>query len=57
MGRAVRHAVADDFVVATGETHTVAEFAQAALLRAGVDDWERHVEVDLSLFCDRWTRR
>jgi GDPmannose 4,6-dehydratase len=45
MVRAARHDVADDFVVATGSTHTVAEFAQAALRRAGLgDDWERYVE-------------
>lgn len=45
MVRAARHEVAGDFVVATGTTHTVAEFAQAALRRAGLgDDWERHVE-------------
>lgn len=47
MIRAARHDVADDFVVATGETHTVAEFAEAALRRAGVGDgWADHVEVD-----------
>lgn len=45
MVRAARHDVAGDFVVATGSTHTVAEFAEAALRRAGLgDDWERHVE-------------
>jgi GDPmannose 4,6-dehydratase len=47
MIRAVRHQIADDFVVATGETHTVAEFAEAALRRAGVGEhWRDHVEVD-----------
>lgn len=47
MVRAARHEVADDFVVATGQTHTVAEFAEAALRRAGIgDDWADHVEVD-----------
>ncbi len=47
MVRAARHPVADDFVVATGETHTVAEFAEAALRRAGLGDaWRDHVEVD-----------
>ena len=30
MGRILRHPVADDFVVATGETHTVREFATLA---------------------------
>jgi GDPmannose 4,6-dehydratase len=47
MVRAVRHEIAGDFVVATGETHTVADFAEAALRRAGLgDDWREHVEVD-----------
>ena len=35
----------DDYVVATGESHTVREFCQAAFDRAGLD-WERHVRVD-----------
>ncbi len=47
MVRALRHDVADDFVVATGRTHSVRDFAEAALRRAGVgDDWERFVTVD-----------
>lgn len=47
MVRAARHIRADDFVIATGVTHTVAEFAEAALRRAGVgDEWSDHVEVD-----------
>lgn len=47
MLRALRHDVADDFVVATGRTHSVRDFAEAALRRAGLgDDWERFVSVD-----------
>jgi GDPmannose 4,6-dehydratase len=47
MVRAARHEIAGDYVVATGETHTVAEFAEAALRHAGLaDDWREHVEVD-----------
>jgi GDPmannose 4,6-dehydratase len=46
MVRAARHAVADDFVIATGRTHAVAEFVAAAFARVGITDWERHVEVD-----------
>ena len=50
MVRAARHVDGDDFVIATGTTHTVAEFAEAALRRAGVGDaWQRHVEVDPDL--------
>lgn len=47
MVRAVRHHAADDFVIATGQTHTVADFAETALRRAGVGDaWPDHVQVD-----------
>jgi len=35
----------DDFVVATGETHTVKEFVEAAFGCAGLD-WEKHVVID-----------
>jgi GDPmannose 4,6-dehydratase len=35
----------DDFVIATGEGHTVREFAQVAFDHAGLD-WEQYVEVD-----------
>jgi GDPmannose 4,6-dehydratase len=47
MIRTARHEVAADFVVATGVTHTVAQFAEVALRRVGVgDDWADHIEVD-----------
>ena len=36
---------ADDFVIATGETHSVQEFLEAAFERAGLD-WRKHVEFD-----------
>jgi GDPmannose 4,6-dehydratase len=36
----------DDFVIATGETHTVRECVQVAFDQAGVDDWERYVKID-----------
>ncbi|GIG29923.1 GDP-mannose 4,6-dehydratase [Cellulomonas marina] len=51
MVRAARHTTAEDFVVATGQTHSVGEFAEAALRRAGIgDDWAQHVEVDPAFF-------
>lgn len=51
MVRAARHACGDDFVIATGETHTVSDFAETALRRAGVGDgWRDHVEVDPQLY-------
>jgi len=39
---------ADDYVVATGETHSMQEFAERAFARAGLD-WRQHVEVDDAL--------
>jgi GDPmannose 4,6-dehydratase len=39
----------DDFVVATGEMHTVREFLDAAAAQAGVD-WEKHIEIDEHYF-------
>jgi GDPmannose 4,6-dehydratase len=35
----------DDFVIATGESHSVREFCQTAFGHAGLD-WERHVRID-----------
>ena len=37
---------ADDYVVCTGETHTIREFLDIAFKCIGVDDWTPHVVVD-----------
>jgi len=37
----------DDYVIATGETHTVREFCEIAFDHAGLD-WKKHVVVDAS---------
>jgi GDPmannose 4,6-dehydratase len=39
-----------DYVVATGETHSVREFVEAAFRSAGLDDWERYVRQDERFF-------
>ena len=39
----------DDFVIASGETHSVREFLQAAFEHAGMD-WEPYVEIDPRYF-------
>ena len=36
----------DDYVIATGETHTVREFLEVAFRCAGIDDWESYVRHD-----------
>jgi len=41
----------DDYVVATGETHSVREMVELAFSAVGIDDWERYVVTD-----DRFTR-
>lgn len=38
-----------DFVIATGETHSVQEFCEVAFARAGLD-WEQHVVIDERFF-------
>jgi GDPmannose 4,6-dehydratase len=40
---------ADDYVIATNETHTVKEFVEHAFAHAGLD-WKKHVEVDKRYF-------
>ncbi len=40
----------DDYVVATGETHSVAEFVQRAFAEVGIDDWEHYVHQDPKFF-------
>jgi GDPmannose 4,6-dehydratase len=41
----------DDYVVATGVSHSVRDFARLAFEAAGITDWEAHVDVD-----DRYLR-
>lgn len=41
----LQQAEADDYVIATGETHSVQEFAELAFAHAGLD-WTKYVDVD-----------
>ena len=41
-----RHPAADDFIIASGESHTVADFVATAFRRIGVTDWRALVDVD-----------
>jgi GDPmannose 4,6-dehydratase len=36
----------DDYVVATGQNHTVKEFVELAFKSAGISDWRKHVVID-----------
>jgi GDPmannose 4,6-dehydratase len=40
----------DDYVVATGETHTVREFVAKSFEHAGIPDWEKYVVTDPRFF-------
>lgn len=35
-----------DFVIGTGESHSVRDFVSAVFKRAGISDWEKYVEID-----------
>lgn len=36
----------DDYVVATGQSHSVREFVEASFKHAGIEDWEKYVKKD-----------
>ncbi len=40
---------ADDFVVATGESHTLKAFAEAVFSELGLD-WQQHISIDVALY-------
>ena len=46
MWRTLQHSTPDDFVGATGESHSVREFVEEAFRVAGIEHWERHVKFD-----------
>jgi len=45
----MQHPTPDDFVIATGETHSVKEWVQLAFECVGIMDWENYVDYDKSL--------
>jgi len=45
MWRILQHPKPDDFVIATGETHSVKEFLAEAFGYKGLD-WEKYVKID-----------
>jgi GDPmannose 4,6-dehydratase len=40
----------EDFVIATGTSHSVRDFVIAAFAHVGIHDWQRYVEIDPHLF-------
>ncbi len=51
MWRMVQQDTSDDYVIATGETHSVQDFVEEAFRQAGISDWKRYIEFD-----ERYTR-
>lgn len=45
----MQHFTPDDFIIATGETHSVREFVQEAFKCAGIENWEDYVDFDKNL--------
>ncbi len=50
MWRMVQQDEGDDYVVATGETHSIREFLDVAFNRVGIDNWEKYVVQDPRFF-------
>ena len=46
MWRMLQQPEADDYVLSTGETHSIRELLDVAFARVGIDDWSGHVEQD-----------
>jgi GDPmannose 4,6-dehydratase len=49
MWRMLQQPAADDYVVATGESHSVQELVEIAFAHVGLD-WKKHVRVDAELY-------
>jgi GDPmannose 4,6-dehydratase len=46
---AIQHSSADDYVIATGRSHSVEDFVASAFARVGIEDWKELVTVDPAL--------
>lgn len=46
MWQMMQHSEPDDFVLATGETHSVEEFVEQAFKRVGIENWRDYVRQD-----------
>lgn len=42
----LQHKTPDDYVVGTGENHSVKEFVELAFASVGISDWEKYVVID-----------
>lgn len=46
MWRMAQQSAPDDYIGATGESHSVREFVEHAFRHVGIEDWKKHVELD-----------
>ncbi|MEO5662791.1 MAG: GDP-mannose 4,6-dehydratase, partial [Nocardioides sp.] len=46
MWRMLQQDVADDYVISTGETHSIEELLTVAFNHVGIEDWSSHVRQD-----------
>lgn len=46
MWRMMQEETPDDFVIATGETHSVREFVEESFRLVGITDWEKYITID-----------
>ena len=42
--------IPDDYVIATGETHSIEEFLKEAFGLVGVEDWRKYIAIDARYF-------
>jgi len=42
----LQHKEPDNYLLATGETHSVGDFVSAAFNHVGISDWEKHIFID-----------
>jgi GDPmannose 4,6-dehydratase len=45
----LNHNSPDDFILATGKSHTLKEFVSVAFACVGIQDWENYLQIDYSL--------
>jgi len=50
MWKMLQYSSPDDFVIATGEAHSVREFLEEAFKYSGLGDWQQYVEIDPRYF-------
>ena len=50
MWRMLQQPEGDDYVVATGETHSIREFLDLAFRRVNIEDWERYIVQDPAFY-------